>query len=386
MRKALIDASPPCIKCQNPIDHVTYLDHAAIDLPLGDGYYEMQASCRPGPNWTVMDLINKYQAEPRGRRNLENPTRLLRDKTYLIELPWSLDLPPDICARATAKSSIGRLDALVRLIADYEYEFETVQRSAGPCAKHLYLEVRPNTFDLEVRPGKALSQLRFFHGEERHCTLSPELLDFEQSPPLINPDGSRAKGRPIVGDWESMLLTLNLEPDAALGFSGFVAKEPARLPFDPDGKVIALDPTKRGHERYDPKAFWEEVRTDGCSVKIEQNRFYLFRSIERFELPAHLAVDCRAVSESLGDIRIHYAGFAHPFFGARRKGGRRGAPLIFEVRGYQFPTILHHGTALAKIAFRRMSAPAPEPQSVDDDDYTHQELQLSKCFAPWTKE
>lgn len=386
MREVLIEASPPCIKSEDRIDQDSYLDHAAIDLPLGDGYYEMQASCRPGPNWTVMDLINNYQKEPRGRRKLKNPTRLFRDKTYLIELPWSLDLPEEFCARATAKSSIGRLDALVRLIADYEYEFETVQRSVGRCAKHLYLEVRPNTFDLEVRPRMALSQLRFFHGEERHCTLSPELLTFEQEPPLINPDGTRAAGRPIVGDWESMLLTLNLEADEELGFSGFVAKESTSLPVDTEGNVIAIDPARRGADRYDPKQFWEAVHTDGCSVRIEKERFYIFRSKERFELPAHLAVDCRAVSESLGDIRIHYAGFAHPFFGRNRQKGRRGAPLIFEVRGYQFPTILHHGTALAKIAFRRMSAPASEPKSVDADDYTHQELQLSRCFAPWPKQ
>jgi len=75
---------------------------------------------------------------------------------------------------------------------------------------------------------------------------------------------------------------------------------------------------------------------------------------------------------------IHYAGFAHPFFGFERNGG---TPLIFEVRGHSVNTILRDGDALAKVHFRRMSR-AAEPDEAAQ--YNAQELQLSGCFKGWS--
>jgi hypothetical protein len=85
----------------------------------------------------------------------------------------------------------------------------------------------------------------------------------------------------------------------------------------------------------------------------------------------------QAYSESLGDIRIHYAGFAHPFFGFGRDNG---TPLIFEVRGHSMDTILSGEDVLAKVYFRRMSVPAKEDKK---PTYNEQELQLSACFKEW---
>jgi deoxycytidine triphosphate deaminase len=90
-----------------------------------------------------------------------------------------------------------------------------------------------------------------------------------------------------------------------------------------------------------------------------------------------LAVDAQAYSESLGDIRIHYAGFAHPHFGHERP---KGTPLIFEVRGHNMDTILRDGDALAKVYFRRMSKNAKRGKK---DQYDAQELKLSGCFKDW---
>lgn len=372
VRDILVRSTPPRIKATNQID-LSLIDPSAIDLPLGERYFEMRASCRPGKNSVVKDIIQHYKSG--NARSLDEGTIFEREKIYLVELPWSVELPLAICARATAKSSVGRLDALVRLIADHESEFETV--SLGSTAS-LWLEIRPNTFDLKVSPGQSLSQLRFLHGEEHHCTVSPEALKFEDDDPLVLKDGAELKITSGVGDRDSVLLQLDLDNDPRLGFVGFKAKEPEEMPepIDPSRK----EPREGEQDlRYNPTGYWDPVycEDERKCVLIEPNRFYIFRSKERFRLPAHLAVDCRAVSESLGDIRIHYAGFAHPFFGYERK---EGAPLIFEVRGYQIPTLLQDNTALAKVFFRRMAEPA-EP--VMAASYSDQELTLSKCFAPW---
>ena len=83
----------------------------------------------------------------------------------------------------------------------------------------------------------------------------------------------------------------------------------------------------------------------------------------------------------MGEWRIEYAGFAHPYFGYTRHDGK-GAPIMFEVRGHNVPTILTDEIPLGNVRFLRMSQPAASPE--DKPSYEEQELTLSKCFKPWT--
>ena len=82
----------------------------------------------------------------------------------------------------------------------------------------------------------------------------------------------------------------------------------------------------------------------------------------------------------MGEWRIEYAGFAHPWFG-RTRPDKAGTPIIFEVRGHNIPTILTDGIPLGNVCFRRMSQPADAPQK--PGKYEEQELKLSSCFKPW---
>jgi len=109
------------------------------------------------------------------------------------------------------------------------------------------------------------------------------------------------------------------------------------------------------------------------------------RSKEKLSLPEGIAVYCRASDETIGEMRIHYAGFAHPLFGRCRKDGGLGTPLIFEVRGHQVPVTLAHGEKMANLIFYRMSQDCTEEKQKDDSKkaYENQELELSKFFAPW---
>jgi deoxycytidine triphosphate deaminase len=198
-------------------------------------------------------------------------------------------------------------------------------------------------------------------------------LEFEDEHYLVNKDGRSADYKTADGDTDAVLLSLELADDPKLGFAGFVAKKDCEKPID-----CSIKKTADGDERYDPKEFWEAVKAEDGKITIEKDSFYIFRSKERFRIPPHMAVDCQAYSESLGDIRIHYAGFAHPFFG---HGRTSGTPLIFEVRGHSMDTILRDGDALAKVYFLRMSHAAKEDEK--PQVYNEQELQLSACFKEW---
>jgi hypothetical protein len=82
----------------------------------------------------------------------------------------------------------------------------------------------------------------------------------------------------------------------------------------------------------------------------------------------------------MGEWRIEYAGFAHPYFGSMRDD-RKGAPIMFEVRGHNVPTILTDKIPLGSVRFLRMSQPATKP--TEKPSYEEQELTLSKCFKHW---
>ena len=53
----------------------------------------------------------------------------------------------------------------------------------------------------------------------------------------------------------------------------------------------------------------------------------------------------------MGEIRIHYAGFVHPYFGFFLREWEKGTPLIFEVRGHQVPVSLADKEKMANLIF-----------------------------------
>ncbi|MDQ3807108.1 MAG: 2'-deoxycytidine 5'-triphosphate deaminase [Thermoproteota archaeon] len=267
--------APPGIKTTGQLE--TRPDPSSIDLPLGAEYFEMSASCRPREDYRVSDLIREH-----GEKDLPlgDGTVFERGKVYLVRLAWGLELPEGICARSTAKSSIGRLDTLVRLVADHQPEFERIKEGVST---ELYAEVSPITFSLRVRPGMSLSQIRFIKGTEELCTVPARALNYEDPPVLVDREGRRAQFKVGEGDPNGVILSLDLSPDPKLGFVGFVAKNDTTEPIDPSVR----GPKNEGEPdpRYNPGDFWEPVEARGNTVRIEKDKFYIFRSRERFRIP-----------------------------------------------------------------------------------------------------
>ncbi len=131
-----------------------------------------------------------------------------------------------------------------------------------------------------------------------------------------------------------------------------------------------------------------------CRLKIEATKFYILRSKEKISLPEGIAIYCRAIDETIGEMRIHYAGFVHPRFGTKRSDKKEGNPLIFEVRGHQVNVSLADNERMANLIFYRMSKDSPEEEKKNGkkrkrrrkkyDDQSG--LQLSKFFKNWPRE
>ena len=337
---------------------------SAIDLRIDGTVYKLKrGSVKPfGPRYLQdKDLVEPVSLESDGSVELKTAETYLLPVSERLEkraLLWSLGCH----GQATAKSSIGRLDVLARLIVDgakvYEgFTPECLRGSTG----QLFVEVTPITFPIMVRKGDKLTQLRFFKG-------SPESVE------LKDPETSY---RVLASSDQS--LTVSLEPTSiseSPDHSNIVAfRAEHNTTHDP------IDLSKKGNGGTDPVPYWKpQSLGNGDYFEIEPNAFYIIRSAELISVPRDIAVYCRASDEAVGEMRIHYAGFVHPRFGLDRTDGGCGTSLIFEVRGHNVPVLLAHGERMAKLILYRMSEPY---QGDEDSAYGTQTLKLSNHFKPW---
>lgn len=315
---------------------------------------------------TNSGLAEMLSKEPDGTYKLD------QRQTYVFKLRERLDkrlIKAPIYGQATAKSSIGRVDVLARLIVDGMGTYECFDEK---CLEHtygdMYLEITPTTFNVKVKSGISLSQLRLFYGKIEHSVITGEEL-FKTT---LKCGPGAQDGSLSVDVTDTMIGGL---PVGALC---------AKPPDDPKD-AIPLWAEPEESKRPDPCKYWRFVRADDKGrLQIEETRFYLIRSKERISVPAGIAIYCRASDETIGEMRIHYAGFVHPFFGGLRSDGVVGTPLMFEVRGHQVNVSLADQEKMASLTFYRMSEDCKiADQPPENPGYQNQTLDLSKFFRRW---
>jgi len=346
------------------------IDPSSFDLHLGWQGWEMKGGvkCLKGEN--ISSLIANKEFTEKPHDISIHPLELTENKTYLFQLKETIHFReyPYLYGRATGRSSIGRLDVLVRLLINGHPCYDEVPNGYDG---ELFIEITPITFPIKIQGGLPISQLRIFKGD-------PELNEIKAKDLMLFGELMYGKnGERITNHSELSQLTLNLD---SLKVDGREASAYKAQPSK-DSPPIDLSAPK---ETYDSDKYWQCEKTTSGVIKIETEKFYILRSRERFRLPEDIAVYGQAVSENLGEIRIHYAGFAHPWFGHHTRT-EIGTPLIFEVRGHNVDTFLRDGEVLANIKYYRMSEviQKEDKEKVEAGSYQRQELTLSKYFKPW---
>lgn len=345
-------------------------DGSSFDLSLSEEYWKVDASIKPMEEESFSVALSGRQRKKVTRGGI----RLKKGEIYIFKAQETLNLKDykKIYGQATGKSSIGRLDILVRVIAD---EAPCYDRVPAHYSGDLYLEIIPITFDVKVCVGFPISQLRLFMGKPELTKISEEEIE-----EIYEKDFLRdAKGKAL--DSFDPTLRVNLEADPI--FKEKLGEEICAfkaIKKKTDREPIDLASYHNERKKISPKNYWKPMPPEeGNSLTLEQEEFYILRSRERLNLPDDMAVGCEAVKEELGELRVHYAGFAHPWFG-RNRPDNFGTPLIFEIRGHNFNTKLRNEEALATLEFYRMSEPVDKP---DVGEYDKQELKLSKYFEEW---
>jgi dCTP deaminase len=333
---------------------------ASLDLRLGARAYRVRASFLPGPNSTVEQKLTelKYDAI-----DLTDGAVLEKGCVYVVELLEHLRLPESIAALANPKSSTGRLDVFTRLIADRSEVFDSV---TGGYEGRLYAEISPRTFSVKLRKGSRLNQIRF----RRRNSQQDELTEFRLSDRDLRELNEQSTL--VDGDFQvrnGLVLRIELGGIGPNNLVGYRAQRHTDL----------IDIDRIGEYRFDD--FWEVVpaRQDRRLI-LDPNEFYILASKEKLQIPPHLAAEMVPIDPTMGEFRVHYAGFFDPGFG-HSADGRPGSRAVLEVRSHEVPFILDDGQMVCRLAYEKM---AGEPDSLygqsGTSNYQGQELKLSKHF------
>ena len=136
------------------IDLHDYVQPASIDLPIGDTVYLVKQKFLPFQQEVkyVVDALEVMHFDT------QDEVILYKGQTYAIPC-LEIDLPDHLLAKVSSKSSIGRIDVLVRTIFDHTGLYDTVLTwSKG----QLRIEVTPQSFNIKVKKWIPLSQIMFF--------------------------------------------------------------------------------------------------------------------------------------------------------------------------------------------------------------------------------
>jgi len=337
-----IGASSPILNSQ--------IQPASLDLRLGDKAFRVRASFLPGKTNSVSTRLEELTMH---EITLTGGAVLEKGCVYVVPLMEQLNLPQGMTGAASAKSSIGRLDLMTRVITDQGVEFDRIPEGyVGP----LYAEICPQSFSVVAQPGQLLTQVIFRNG--RTFLSDDELYEVHQRTPIVS-------GTPMISD--GLGFSVDLQPHHG-DLVGYRAKRHSGV----------VDLSKLSH--YNPADYWEEVRTLDGRIILDPGAFYILVSREAISIPPDCAAEMAPYLAMVGEFRVHYAGFFDPGFGYDAAGGA-GSRGVLEVRCHEAPFVLEHGQTVGRLVYERMSE---EPEALYGADiksnYQGQGLKLSKHF------
>jgi dCTP deaminase len=323
--QGLIDQG--AIAAARPFDR-DQVQPASLDLRLGERAWRVRASFLPGLGRRVAERLGAVSMH---RLDLTEGAVLEKGCVYIAELQERLQLPPGVAARANPKSSTGRVDVFVRLLTDHSAAFDDVAPGyRGP----LFVEIAPQTFSVLVKAGTRLNQLRLKRG----------------APPR--------------------LATVSVGVDLTQALAGFRGRRHAG--------VINLDL----EDHHDPRDFWEPLEPRRGELLLDPGEFYILASKEAVDIPALQAAEMTPIDPSVGEFRVHYAGFFDPGFGTQETASA-GAKGVLEVRSHETPFLLEDGQTVARLVFEPLTERPARLYGQDGSHYQGQGLKLSKHFKPW---
>jgi len=331
---------------------------ASLDLPISDEIYRVEGIFQTKLNERVRDILERIRGFS---HDLKFP--LERGVVYLSRLGTSLNLPESVYCYCNPKSSTGRNDIHVRVLADGVPRYDT---GHSGYKGDLWIAISPKSYGVKLYPGDKLSQMRFFN--EDTCFDETELqIAFEHFKLLWLEDKALSYDEVKIRDNDgSVILTANLS-GKVIGYQCF-------------GSGRVLDFSYK--EKYQVDDFFTPICSQNGIIYLKRDGFYILSTKERIRVPPCLACEIIPMDHRTGELRSHYAGFFDPGWGYGVAGEGQGRPATLEVRPFE-DLIIRDGQPIAKAIFEKMSEePEKHYDQLSSSHYKDQQKpRLSKHFV-----
>lgn len=348
---------------QKEFIHDAQLEHvspASLDLTLSDEIYTIRGLMLPRANETIRDLLPTMEAQP---ADMKKP--IVCGQLYLVRLQESLSLPQQVYGYCNPKSSTGRLDMHVRVLADGVPRYDSVTPKGF--SGELWVAVVAQSFSVQLHTGTPLTQLRLFTGDTRFSELDLELA--LKSGLVWHPTEDRPLeySQLVTNDKDGAVVLTALIEEGLCGYQCIATPEQV------------LDVHNIGH--YPAVDFFAPVYIEDGALRLKRDKFYILSAAERIKIPPTLASEMVPMDERSGDFRSHYAGFLDPGWGWGAEGQDKGRPFTLEVRPFE-DLVVRSGQPIAKIRFERMlSEPTFHYDTKASNYLTQNGPKLGKQFA-----
>jgi len=331
---------------------ISQVQPSSVDLTLSHECYEISASFLSSSN-KVRENLKKIKIK---RININKKYLFKKNKIFLVKLNENLNLSKNIFGMCNPKSSTGRLDIFCRTILDYSDEYEKIPKNYKG---EMFIEITSRSFDIEFQKGDSLNQMRLI--SKNHIYVKDVDLEKLHHKNFLTLDYKNKKIKPNLHKGLKISVDLSLTNKV----NAFVAKNNApSLCF----KKIKF------HKIHD---YWKPVKVKENRLIIKKNNFYILKSKEKIQIPSNMAGEMIPYDTSLGDFRVHYAGFFDPGFGSKS-----GSHAVLEVKTNEVSFVLEDGQTIARIKYEILNKNSKILYGSDiNSNYQHQSLALSKHFV-----
>ncbi len=326
------------------VDLSGYIQPASIDLPLGSKAYLVSHKFIPFRK-NISYVIEKIKIE---EFDLTKSTIFYKGHTYIIKV-GTITTPKGMFAKISPKSSIGRIDVMVRAICDNSGMYDYIpEETTG----ELWLEITPQSFNIKVEKGIPMSQLRLFETTTQQQKETPSFI--------FDSDG-KALSNKMFDD--KLVLSLAVGEEV-IGYEAL-----------PVNEVIDLKQTTLEWSKF----FRSIERRKKDSIQLEKDRFYILSTKERICVPAEFCLEMVPFSHLVGELRVHYAGFFDPGFGL--EGGASG---VLEIRPHE-NLVVYDGQPICLMEiYHTTMLPQTVYGSAGNNYQGQQGPKLAKYFKPVT--
>ena len=331
---------------------INQIQPSSVDLTLSEECYQISASFL-SISGSVKDNLNKVKIK---EIDLNNKYLFEKNKTFLVKLNESLNLEKNIYGLCNPKSSTGRLDVFCRTILNNSDEYEKIPMNYNG---EMFIEITSQSFDIEFQKGDSLNQLRLVN--KNHLYIFDQDLQKFHYDEFLTLNKNNKKINPKIDNGLKISVDLSNENKV----NAYVAKKNA--------PVLSYKKIKfhKIHE------FWDLLSTKDNKIIIEKDKFYILRSKEKIQIPKNMAGEMIPYDTSLGDFRVHYAGFFDPGF-----GNIYGSYAVLEVKTNEVSFLLEDGQSIARIKYEMLNKESKLLYGSQlNSNYQHQELALSKHFV-----